>query len=615
MTGRGRTCKAKSPDTKCVTSPTRAEKTKHGSLPRSPGKVFTEEKQNDTTKEQKPKKRQQKKPNHTGEKPSAHSTSSEGTTKLSTAEIGEIHKRATDNTKPSVQGARPKNSASRAKSPKLFEEEITKMQPEKPKDTTKAKKYTDRTKSPEQFTEVIKKREPETTKGTTRNSVQVTKVKTCVGRTKSPKQLKQEKTTQMQPEPTEDTTKDLVQITKVKVHVGRTKSPENSTEETMKRQQKPFKDTAEACAPDDKAGANSILYTTLEKLKIKKNDRADAAKVINNIVKHIKEHLKKNSQCFNEVHEPLNTGSYYENLKISNPDEFDVMLPIPVNRVNVEAFGDNGAFYSVTLKRGDSPLKKFQQETSILSASEMLKEFRKEVTQCVKTYKEWEVTKKKKGCPAVTLTTEVNSVTISLDVVLCLVVKSSWPAFTKDGLKIDSWLGTKVKQQYKYMPYYLVPKYEGRGTVESNGVLAKDVWRVSFSHVEKAILKNHGSEKTCCEEAGVRCCRKDCLKLLKHLLSLLKERESFDMFCSYHAKTTLLHACCSRTKDTDWQASSLSHCFQMLLIDFEGHLEKGELQNFFIPTQNLLSGPNQKRCTSLAKRIKDERNNGFPIFK
>lgn len=72
-----------------------------------------------------------------------------------------------------------------------------------------------------------------------------------------------------------------------------------------------------------------------------------------------------------------------------------------------------------------------------------------------------------------TLTTEVQSVTISLDVVLCLMVKSSWPAFTNEGLKIEAWLGTKVKQEYKRKPYYLVPKYEGRGTVENDGVFAK----------------------------------------------------------------------------------------------------------------------------------------------
>lgn len=71
--------------------------------------------------------------------------------------------------------------------------------------------------------------------------------------------------------------------------------------------------------------------------------------------------------------------------QISNPDEFDVMLPIPVDRVNVHPFGEDGAFYSVELKRGNSPLKKFG-ETGALSASEMLKEFRDEVKKCVKQY-------------------------------------------------------------------------------------------------------------------------------------------------------------------------------------------------------------------------------------
>lgn len=110
--------------------------------------------------------------------------------------------------------------------------------------------------------------------------------------------------------------------------------------------------------------------------------------------------------------------------------------------------------------------------------------------------------------------------------------------------------------------------------------------------------------------------RKDCLKLLKHLLSLLKEKNpSFDKFYSYQAKTTLLHACCSRTKDSEWRASSLSQCFQQLLEDFVGHLEKGVLPNFFIPDQNLLSGSDQKKCMSLAHCIKKEVENGFPIFK
>lgn len=60
------------------------------------------------------------------------------------------------------------------------------------------------------------------------------------------------------------------------------------------------------------------------------------------------------------------------------------MIAIPVGRVNIEPFGDDGAFYRV-LKRGNSPLKKFQEEDT-LSASKMLEEFREEVKKSVKEF-------------------------------------------------------------------------------------------------------------------------------------------------------------------------------------------------------------------------------------
>ncbi|XP_045927483.1 cyclic GMP-AMP synthase [Micropterus dolomieu] len=569
MTGRGRQRKAKSPDTKCGKTKTRPEEIKQELLPRCPRKNFKEEMQNGMTKEQKP--NEQKRANHTEETPSVQSTRKDKTTKHFT--------------EAPIEGTNAKTCASRTKT---TEEEI---KTQTPNDTTK-------------------------------DSLKTTKAKTCGGKAKSPEQFSEEMT-KMQLKTPKDTTKASIKTTKAKACAGKASTAAGKEalhcfkEETTKLNPETCKDTTKTCVPQDmckdKAAVDSLLHATLEKLKIKKNEKADAAEAINKIITNIVMHLKQNTQCFKEVEEPLHTGSYYENLKISNPDEFDVMLPVPVNRVNIQPFGDDGAFYSVALKRGSS-LQKFQED-STLSASMMLKEFREEVKKSVKTFTEWEVEKKKKGCPAVTLITKLQSVTISLDVVLCLVVKSSWPSFTKDGLKIEGWLGSKVKQEHKRKPYYLVPKYEGRGTVENDGVPAKNSWRVSFSHIEKAILKNHGSEKTCCEKGGERCCRKDCLKLLKHLLSLLKEKDSsFDKFCSYHAKTTLLHACCSRNKDSDWRASSLSHCFQLLLQDFVASLKVCFLPNFFIPSQNLLSGCSQKRCKNLARCIREEGDNGFPIF-
>ncbi|XP_064786974.1 cyclic GMP-AMP synthase [Oncorhynchus masou masou] len=361
---------------------------------------------------------------------------------------------------------------------------------------------------------------------------------------------------------------------------------------------------------------DKILFTTLDKLKIKRTHKSDSSRIVNDVVKCISDHMKKSTECFKDVN-VLHTGSYYENLKISDPDEFDVMFNFPVERVDIQPFGDDGAFYSVAFKRGKHSLDRFQNRDNKVSASEMLKEFRNEVITSVKKHKDVLVEKKKKGCPAVTLMINgTETVPISLDIVLGLQVKSSWPTFTQEGFKIDTWLGTKVKKELKAHSYYLVPKYEGKGTVELEGVCAKDSWRISFSHVEKSIITNHGSQKTCCEASGIRCCRKDCLKLLKHLLRLLKAKDpSLSKFCSYHAKTTLLHACCSRTKDSDWEATQLGPCFQQLLRDFEGHLKDGKLPNFFIPTHNLLgSGHNRKSCVTLARCIEEQRNNGFPIF-
>ncbi|XP_076598410.1 uncharacterized protein cgasa [Chaetodon auriga] len=523
-----------------------------------------------------------------------------------------------DFTNAAVQPAKPKRCAGKAKKDK---DEATKMQPEALKDTTSAsvqitkpKTYAGKIKSEEKNAEEMTKMQPETPKDTTKDPLKTSKAQTRGEKTKTAVEFAEE-TAKTPPQTPNDITNAAVQPAKPKRCAGKAKK---ARDEATKMQPEALKDTTKACVPqdrrEDKAAVDSILRKTLEKLKIKRDERSGAAEVVNNVKKKIIMHLKRNTQCFKDVEDPLNTGSYYENLKICNPDEFDVMLPFPVDRVDIRPYGNDGAFYSVALKRGKSPLEKFQ-ENGVLSASKMLNEFRTEVKKSVAQCTEWKLTRKKKGCPAVTMITTVQTITISLDVVLSIVVKSSWPPFTKEGLKIEGWLGSKEKRKYKQKGYYLVPKYEGGAMVENDGVLAKDTWRISFSHIEKDILMNHGSEKTCCEKGGESCCRKDCLKLLKQLLSLLKEQDSsLDKFCSYHAKTTLLHACSSRTKDSDWKASSLSHCFQRLLDDFVGHLESGVLNNFFIPDQNLLSGPGRRRCNQLAQCIREECDKGFPIF-
>ncbi|XP_073691108.1 cyclic GMP-AMP synthase [Garra rufa] len=374
-----------------------------------------------------------------------------------------------------------------------------------------------------------------------------------------------------------------------------------------------------ALSVDDAQG--KVLKATIERLKIKKSERSNASACVNAITDKVIAFLKQNVTWCEDI-ERLRTGSYYENLKICEPDEFDVMLTIPVERVDIQKFDEAGAFYTVALKRHPNkhPLDVFLNEDKTIQASEMLNEFRDAIKKVLdKLSYQIEIQRKKPRCPAVTLEIKENGKTISVDFVLGLKVHAAaWPSFTTDGFKIENWLGKKEKTKMKRQPFYLVPKYEGKGNTEHDGVVAKDAWRISFSHVEKEILKRHGHSKTCCEVGGQKCCRKECLKLLKYLLQKLKEDDSksnkMSSFCSYHAKTTLLHACATRGLDTEWAYARLADCFQQLLEDFVKYLRNCDLPNFFIPSHNLLHQASKSSCEFLANEIEVQCNNNFPIF-
>nr|XP_006013678.1 PREDICTED: cyclic GMP-AMP synthase [Latimeria chalumnae] len=362
-----------------------------------------------------------------------------------------------------------------------------------------------------------------------------------------------------------------------------------------------------------------LLRDVLETLKIKSKDRSKASEKVNKVVQTLLQHIKSQSECFKSV-EKLPTGSYYEYVKISEPDEFDIMVKIPVQRVDFTKYDSDGAFYHVSFKRNPqkNPLERFLLEDGTLSASMMLSELRKIIKDAVKKISEFKiiVLRKKPGCPAVTLELEEDGKpNISLDIVLALEVHSqSWPPSTEGGLNIDGWLGKKVKRNFKLQPFYLVPKY----TKDGNGFQFSDTWRISFSHIEKAILKDHGSAKTCCESNGTKCCRKQCLKLLKHLLQKLKQEHPRELskFYSYHVKTAIFHACVERPNDDDWQLSNLDDCFEQFLVDFMNHLKKESLPHFFVPNYNLFNSKtiDKKSREALISFIEHERNNRFPIF-
>ncbi|KFV68254.1 Cyclic GMP-AMP synthase, partial [Dryobates pubescens] len=306
-------------------------------------------------------------------------------------------------------------------------------------------------------------------------------------------------------------------------------------------------------------------------------------------------------------------------LQISEPNEFDIMLVIPIERLQLEPSDDTGAFYYLKFKRNpkERGLTKFVDEDETLSASKMLDALREIIKQAVKSIPDVAVTvkRKKPGSPAITLlisnpSTEPPSV-ISVDIILTLKVNQSWPSSTEDGLRIEQWLGRKVRRHYRLQPLYLVAKQNRREKVQRG-----NCWRLSFSHVEKAMMNNHGNTKTCCESDGVKCCRKASLKLLKFLLEKLKLKypERLEKISSYYVKTSFFHSCARWPNDTDWPVAGLEHCFQRSLLDFLDGLQRSYLPHFFVPQYNLL-GPEDKASSEfLSRQILLEWNNLFPVL-
>ncbi|XP_031466933.1 cyclic GMP-AMP synthase [Phasianus colchicus] len=356
------------------------------------------------------------------------------------------------------------------------------------------------------------------------------------------------------------------------------------------------------------------LREVLSQLSLGRQDVSEASGLVNRVVTHLIQAVRGRDGCFSSI-ERLGAGSYYEHVKISEPNEFDIMLVMPVTRLQLDECDDTGAYYYLTFKRNpkEKYMNRFLDEDGKLSAFKMLEGLRRIIKEEVKHIKNVDVTvkRKKPGSPAITLQINKPPAEISVDIILALEVQQSWPPSTQDGLNIECWLGRKVRRDFRYKPIYLVAKQN-----KKEKLLRGNTWRISFSHIEKAMLNNHGSIKTCCESDGVKCCRKDCLKLLKYLLERLKMKhpKELEKFCSYHVKTAFFHSCVAWPSDTDWQHENLEHCFQKYLEYFLRCLQDSQLPHFFIPRYNLLSLDDKASNDFLSRQINYQLNNGFPVF-
>ncbi|KAJ8273065.1 hypothetical protein GJAV_G00096970 [Gymnothorax javanicus] len=370
-------------------------------------------------------------------------------------------------------------------------------------------------------------------------------------------------------------------------------------------------------------------------LGLRKTDQQQSAKLVNNLRNSFLDFLKNNTkQPFFRSVAVLNSGSYYEMVKINEPDEFDMMLLLPSPRLTwTELEKYHGLFYTVSLTRPTrTEIKAFLLPDGLtISASKILTEMRSLVKNFLGTYKvpegvgHWVLNRKRPTSPAVTLSLLCDTQDadqpvelLSLDIVPALKVQEpqAWPPAAQGGLKVDNWLGKKTRRDLTRQSFYFVPKKpSGRNLSDA----AKESWRISFSNIEKEIIKNHGQARTCCESRATMCCRKRCLMLLKCLIEGLKIRypEELERLCSYHGKTVFLHTLCRRGSDSQWAPSDFPSNFMALLMALEGYASNGQLPHFFIPAYNLFSTPAfpRKALACLQRALEEQIKLGLPLLK
>ncbi|XP_014342670.1 cyclic GMP-AMP synthase-like [Latimeria chalumnae] len=377
------------------------------------------------------------------------------------------------------------------------------------------------------------------------------------------------------------------------------------------------------------------IKETIKALTPKRDEKSLASSIINELINQLLFYVKDNPvhPYFKEM-KKMTTGSYYEFVKIYHIDEFDVMFLLPVPKVKVTELEEHsGLFYKAAVESiPQTPLKFFLLKDNTISPVKVLGEMRNTVKQflrkshaargwlCTVPFKGWKASlqRKKQGSPAVTLliSNTDGKQQISVDLVPALeVCGQKWPKATYSGLKIDQWLSKKVKKYYRSEPYYLVAKQpQGRELSEE----CKEAWRISFSHVEKAMMMNHGNAKTCCERGGTPCCRKTCLQLMKALFHILKQQhpQELSKLCSYYAKTAFFHRLTHVHDDAEWAVSSQDECFLHFLDAFIQHLEDKQLPHFFVPKCNLFETGNfsSKNLKFLQTCLKEQRENGLLAF-
>lgn len=300
--------------------------------------------------------------------------------------------------------------------------------------------------------------------------------------------------------------------------------------------------------------------------------------------------MKRVDETFREVYrQPHYVGSYYENLRVGHPSEFDInlelQLPISELHVEIQTKGTEPGFARIRVNTqfhihtSAAVRRKIESwlEDGYLCRDRIIQWLQGIVDKALRTVN-WprNVTVRRNiSGPAVTLNVRQNTKEFAVDLV---------PVFS---FGTDRWPPQPTRQLRDlpvqigpYLKWCVVPKSPRQDSDTTYQ------WRMSFYMPEKEMMNNLNNMKPV-------------IKLMK----LLRDNQNWPNLSSYYIKTIFMWEQVTHGPDTTFWRNGLGYLFMHMLGKLEAYLQDENIPFFWDKRSNLISHLSCREIQNIRGRV------------
>jgi len=334
-----------------------------------------------------------------------------------------------------------------------------------------------------------------------------------------------------------------------------------------------------------------------QNITLKEEEVKDAnLKLQNVLLNTMLNEMKRVDETFREVYrQPLYVGSYYENLRVGHPSEFDInlelQLPISESHIEIQTTKTEPGFAKIRVKTqfhthiSEAVKRKIESwlEDGYLCRDRIIQWLQGIVDKVLKTVN-WPWNIKVRGNmsgPAVTLNVQENIKVFAVDLVPVFCFGTNrWPPRPIRQLSGIPW------QFSPHLKWCVVPKSPRQNPSVQNSDF-KYQWRLSFYMYEKEMMNNQNNMKPV-------------IKLMK----LLRDQQNWANLSSYYIKTMFMLEQVIHDPGTGFWRKGLGHLFMHMLGKLEEYLQGKKIPFFWDEHCNLISGLGSAEIENIRGRVK-----------